>query len=1139
MRIPLYDPDKLPITGMLSAPNPASLKYGQWSQLTNIRLGHGAVEVRSGCYKLTDTIPVGMESRGWCNVTLNGTACLIVAGRVSGSTLIYSVDLVDYTYTEITASSGQFGNTRFAADGEVIFSVVRDAIAARECLVIQNGYDYPRVWDNSAGTLAIHEPINPPNNTASQGSLLTWPVAFPVYDSGGSNSFSVTSNFTNTLRTGYWELNGTTGAITQNATWQVVIPTAKDLSLARQLILLANQDPDFAIWMQNIKIEFANNAGTYVTVYDAANQYTFIEVPDETEDYSWFGFSLDHLDRTATTMTAVKRLRITWVGSSVASGVLPLKIYLAAGSGQNVNGGSQHAISYYNSASGAESIAQYIGFIQTARLMDTGGYITYGSNQPRIIQSQLFYYDYVLTFQNTTEAERDKGVDTLRVYRKGPEQSFFSYLISVGLATYDGTSWDFTDGTNEGFSINAPTSVVDSGTNVQSSFVGSSFASVNPGTAFVGPTYNATKDLWSVDYPSGTNREFEITYDTSPNLKPDFSNHNILRVRMNYATSKWATPEVRIKQGANTNQATFWKSVPVTDGTLLNTRDNYYIIAEIPDAQRNAVEKINIKVPTVASPSGSISIWSPEGMGVWLTKDADYFPGVNTAPALDLLRYAVSYYDGSLSVETSLSPTQFISPGDQRDTGEWRTLSASVSAVAGITKVRFYRGVTAGGVTTYYRLTEVNNTGTPSYTDKLTQDEVVLLTAYQPGAASSGSIAELSVRSWTDIYPDEILNPTLEPPGIDHRIIQIASVMTSTTTRLLIGDVFDGANRLRSDVWVSQEGNPFRFRTGLRFLAPGVPDLVSATRVTIEPGEQVLATAKTVTRVVGADAIAPMSDKATYVLDSRDSYEFSKIARDNQHGILARRSVVEHQGSIYWLDTDRQLRYLGGAMADLSKGVVDDKLYAADIVLSCAVFWNDRYYIAYKRPEDEFQKTMLVFDTRLKGTSSLGAFIGEDVVGEGDIRYLLNFDHPDGRRLYYLTREGDIYWHEKSGQLTDGDTDGIEIVLRTGDLTAKEGKTLTITRMGCMVTDTTGTLTATRTYKPNGAGQSATLTFNVADSYALVWEKNLASAAGSENKNALGRNVQLEYSGSMQGGDTILGLFCEVEERDDTVGASA
>lgn len=65
-----------------------------------------------------------------------------------------------------------------------------------------------------------------------------------------------------------------------------------------------------------------------------------------------------------------------------------------------------------------------------------------------IVENDLFFYQYDLYFQNTSTAQRDLGVDRLRLYRKDTGETKFAKLATaVTLASWGGASWSFTSGT--------------------------------------------------------------------------------------------------------------------------------------------------------------------------------------------------------------------------------------------------------------------------------------------------------------------------------------------------------------------------------------------------------------------------------------------------------------------------------------------------------------------------------------------------------------------------------------------------------------------------------------------------------------------------------------------------------------------
>ena len=145
---------------MKSANLSLAVPPGFWRYLYDLRwLGDNTVSARYGLGPTLGTVGADGAPRGLATLTVNGTVTHFAAIRNNAgtATLVYkSTDAV--TWTEITASSGQYGSTRFATDGQVFWEVAAHPSApATDLVVMQNGADLPRVYDGT--NTVIHEAV--------------------------------------------------------------------------------------------------------------------------------------------------------------------------------------------------------------------------------------------------------------------------------------------------------------------------------------------------------------------------------------------------------------------------------------------------------------------------------------------------------------------------------------------------------------------------------------------------------------------------------------------------------------------------------------------------------------------------------------------------------------------------------------------------------------------------------------------------------------------------------------------------------------------------------------------------------------------------------------------------------------------
>lgn len=466
----LLHPEEAPFIGLYSAANPFAVQKGRWIDAYNLRFNGNGLKVRGACTALGSS-PAGTAALGAAGVYLNGTYYLVVAAVDGSNTGIFKIDQSTGAPTELTSNSGstKHGVTRFTSTTrEVQFAVVYDFAARKDLLVISNGNESIRVWDESAAELSIHQEISLPAGSSSLERVeFGWSGPLPI----GNTSHTLVNSGANFALTyqgaspnKFLRLTITT-SVAASDTAEIQC-SAVDMSNARQLHMVYEVDGGvtwLSIW-DDIKVEISENGADYYTVYDpfSAEGERIIEACDDIGRFYIVAFALDHI--ASANRNAVTRVRFTWVGAARGAGSSLLLDLYGIGASGNVPGGSVYSLSYYHSASRAESKSLIVQNCRYLRVdeADTGA----GSQrQPDLSlpRSEALYYRPTVYFQNTSQATRDTGVDTLRIYRRDPGdipgmQPVF--VKTVSLATYGGGAWSFVSGT--ALSIRSDTDTVDS-----------------------------------------------------------------------------------------------------------------------------------------------------------------------------------------------------------------------------------------------------------------------------------------------------------------------------------------------------------------------------------------------------------------------------------------------------------------------------------------------------------------------------------------------------------------------------------------------------------------------------------------------------------------------------------------------------
>lgn len=232
-----------------------------------------------------------------------------------------------------------------------------------------------------------------------------------------------------------------------------------------------------------------------------------------------------------------------------------------------------------------------------------------------------------------------------------------------------------------------------------------------------------------------------ITFDTSPDLRPNHQYRDIIEVPMiafGYPAPFSAWPRLTVIEGATETEAILWYADAVNGRA-------FYRMQNIARGNRDQVTawRFNWDAP---SGTTQLFIYPGRAYGVWLSVDSSANPGSGFAGIRKPLEYEYTFYNSTTGFESAPSPRLTVAVNAQSVYGEWRTVTGTTSAQAGVDKVRFYRVVNEGGVLTRYRLAEVNNTGTPSYLDKLPVDEVLALPVYSPSVLPTSGIT--AITAW-------------------------------------------------------------------------------------------------------------------------------------------------------------------------------------------------------------------------------------------------------------------------------------------------------------------------------------------------------------------------------------------------------
>ena len=335
----------------------------------------------------------------------------------------------------------------------------------------------------------------------------------------------------------------------------------------------------------------------------------------------------------------------------------------------------------------------------------------------------------------------------------------------------------------------------------------------------------------------------------------------------------------------------------------------------------------------------------------------------------------------------------------------------------------------------------------------------------------------------------------------------------------------------RGDVFVSELDDPTRFRELAR-----TEDSRSPTKLTFH-GEQIRHFADVSTSLYGSTAIYVFTDKSVGLLNGVSADQLSIQRKVAEIGALQGDHVKQWRGTIYFLDTEMQVRRMrGGAIDDLSRGTVEDKFKAVSdsrkSKMAGAIF-NDRYYIGYTDPEGSRTDNghVMIFDERIplpyqdKLVTTMSVESCQTWNDGGTIKFLV---YGSG---------GHVFRYENPSATTEHDATNIAVTLTTGEFTDRMWERMTVNRVGMVCTDASepGTISMVATYPYSAAAATMSLNPNVSTTEAWRWTTVPYTPSGDPS----GPSFKLSFTASFAGGRKIRSLVAEIASCHDGSGADS
>lgn len=463
VRLPICNGQSAPIDGLYSLIDPSLLKLGMFRRIEGFRWDKGLFTTRDGSVALSSAIVSSGEYRGKWSGTLNGTATTALAMKDTGTSktwLLVCTNYSTFAFTEVTASSGPYGNTRLDPDAFVSFTSERDPYTDRDVLIASNGVDAWRIYDpqgdgySGSTTVAIHDTVTPPSDGSDHRVRAGFNSAFAITGTTLTHTNAAAELEGSTVNAGtneqyalltmfaavdvgdqyVFQSSASTAATSGTAGYMVwLVETTYD-EFPDHLTLAVRRASDSAYQ------DFFTAGGHHFTWdHDSANNRYYIAFP-------W----------NLSTSTAYDRIRATWVGTAPSANQT-LKIYGIWFSG-TIQGNTQVAIGYGSHAGRSDSYSRIVSPVSGMSLLSMGGTALGGTpvfggptipGNESLLMDERMSYIYAFDLRAPTTAG---STDRARVYLKPPGAFTYMWAKSATdadfwLSSWDGAAWtDLTSG---------------------------------------------------------------------------------------------------------------------------------------------------------------------------------------------------------------------------------------------------------------------------------------------------------------------------------------------------------------------------------------------------------------------------------------------------------------------------------------------------------------------------------------------------------------------------------------------------------------------------------------------------------------------------------------------------------------------
>lgn len=431
----------------------------------------------------------------------------------------------------------------------------------------------------------------------------------------------------------------------------------------------------------------------------------------------------------------------------------------------------------------------------------------------------------------------------------------------------------------------------------------------------------------------------------------------------------------------------------------------------------------------------------------------------------------------------------------------------------------FYTPVTSGGD----HLWQIFSAYTSNATQGGTPKQIISLYSHNLGSQGGSAPPDRTLR-----------DPGTPAPSAFNVAMPRAYVVATANQRTFAGAIRDtDDNYVYSDLYISALGFPFRF-------ASVQESEVSATRL-VFAGERVRGVVMSAAAANGASTVYVLTDQSFNALGTAggfvgsgyDASSLSTRVRINAHGTNEPGSIAERSGAIFYIDQEGQIIRFEGMSRSISRYAVDDKpknIPASKRGAAQAVFWKDRYYLAYT-PSGGSGNTHILGWNDVLGEWEFDDTLPTSVIAQAIVRAFDSSVLGSGQRFVIFGSSNQKVYGFEEGATEPGSATGPSVSLKTREYQSPELDLLRINKVQVMIDAHTATLNVDRYYKPRDTQFRTTIDCSDSESKpkAIKQDTRLPVEQTATGKSEDGWSAYIDFNGNLGSGKTIWRIDADID----------